>query len=123
MIFRSAFSVVALCTLTSCQSPGGLAQKAPAWSATYRVSYETMANCIVERERLPWTTVTPSIYPREGRATVAVTTPAGSALGTYEIRQISARDSEVTYRSIYGGPGSGAGGDALDKANRCGNAD
>jgi hypothetical protein len=27
----------------------------------------------------------------------------------------------VTYWSIYGGPGSGAGGDALEKANRCGN--
>lgn len=123
MTRRIAISIAALCTSTACQSPGGLAEKAPAWSAVYRVPYETMANCIVERERLPWTTVTPSIYPREGRATVAVTTPTGSALGSYEIRQVSARDSEVTYRSIYGGPGSGAGGDALDKANRCGNID
>lgn len=120
---RTTFSVAALCALTACQSPAGLSQNAPAWTAVYRVPFETMANCIVDRERAPWTTATPSIYPREGRATVTVTTPTGSALGSYEIRQISARDSEVAYRSIYGGPGSGAGGDALEKANRCGNAD
>jgi len=52
---------------------------------------------------------------------VAVTAPTGSAIGVYEIRQISDRNTEVAYSSIYGGPGSGAGGDALDKANGCGN--
>jgi hypothetical protein len=118
---RTVLSIAALCALAACQSPGELAQKAPAWTAAYQVSYDTMANCLVERERLPWVTVTPSIYPRERRATVAVITPSGSALGVYEIRQISARDTEVAYRSIYGGPGSGAGGDALEKANHCGN--
>ena len=65
--------------------------------------------------------VAPSIYPPERRATVAVTAPTGSALGVYDIRQISDRATEVVYRSIYRGPGSGAGGDALEKANRCGN--
>jgi hypothetical protein len=115
------FGVVALVALAACQSPGGLAQKAPAWTATYQVPYDTMANCLVERERLPWVTVTPSIYSPERRATVTVTSPTGSALGVYDIRQVSARDTDVTYRSIYGGPGSGAGGDALDKANGCGN--
>ena len=38
-----------------------------------------MANCLVERERLPWVTVTPSIYPPEQRATVTVTAPTGAA--------------------------------------------
>jgi hypothetical protein len=118
---RTVFSIVALCALTACQSPGGLGQKAPAWIATYQVPYDTMTNCLVERERLPWVTVTPSVYPAERRATIAVTTPTGSALGVYDIRQVSSRATDVTYRSIYGGPGSGAGGDALDKANRCGN--
>lgn len=118
---RTLFTITTLCALTGCQSPSGLAQKGPAWTATYHVPYETMANCLVERERLPLVKVTPSFYPRERRATVAVTTPTGSALGVYEIRQVSARDIDVTYSSIYGGPGSGAGGDALDKANRCGN--
>lgn len=121
MTFRALFAIAALGALTACQSPGGLAQEAPAWTAAYRVPYDTMANCLVERERRPLVTVTPSIYPPERRATVTVTTPTGSALGVYEIRQISARDTEVVYRSIYGGPGSGAGSDALDKANRCGN--
>jgi hypothetical protein len=118
---RTAFSIAALGALTACQSPGGLAQKAPAWTAAYQVPYDKMATCLVERERGPLVTVTPSTYPAERRATVAVTTPTGSALGVYDIRQISGRDTQVAYRSIYGGPGSGAGGDALDKANRCAN--
>jgi hypothetical protein len=118
---RTVFSITALSALTACQSPGALAQKAPAWTAVYQVSYEAMANCLVERERLPLVTVTPSTYPAERRATVSVAAPTGSALGVYDIRQISGRDTEVAYRSIYGGPGSGAGGDALEKANRCGN--
>jgi len=118
---RTVLSNAALCALTACQSSGGLAQKAPAWTATYQVPYDAMAHCLVERERLPWVTVTPSIYPPEQRATVTVTTPTGSALGVYDIRQISSRATDVTYRSIYGGPGSGAGGDALEKADRCGN--
>jgi hypothetical protein len=118
---RTVFSITALSALTACQSPGALAQKAPAWTAVYQVSYESMANCLVERERLPLVTVTPSTYPAERRATVSVAAPTGSALGVYDIRQISGRDTEVAYRSIYGGPGSGAGGDALEKANRCGN--
>jgi hypothetical protein len=118
---RTVSSIAALCALTACQSPAGLAQKAPAWTATYQVPYDIMANCLVERERLPWVTVTPSIYPPERRATITVTAPTGSALGVYDIRQVSASATDVSYRSIYGGPGSGAGGDALEKANRCGN--
>ena len=47
-------SIAALGALTACQSPGGLGQKAPAWTAVYQVAYDTMANCLVERERLPW---------------------------------------------------------------------
>ena len=104
--------------MTACQSPGGLGQKAPAWTAVYQVPYDTMANCLVERERLPWVTVTSSTYPAERRATVAVTAPTGSALGIYDIRQVSGRATEVAYRSILR---QGAGGDALEKANRCGN--
>lgn len=119
---RAIFAISLLCALmTACQSPGEFAQKAPAWTATYQVPYDTLANCLVGRERLPWVTVTPSIYPAERRATVTVTTPTGSALGMYDIRQISDRATDVTYRSIYGGPGSGAGGDALQKADGCGN--
>jgi hypothetical protein len=117
----AALGIAILGVLAACQSPAGLSQGAPTWTAAYQVPYDAMANCLVARERLPWVTVTPSIYAPEQRATVTVTTPTGSALGVYEIRQISARDTEVSYRSIYGGPGSGAGGDALEKANRCGN--
>ena len=118
---RTPCAIAALCALTACQSPDELAQRAPAWTASYRVPYDELATCLVARERLPWVKVVPSTYPRERRAKVLVTSPTGSALGVYDIRQVSDRDSEVAYRSIYGGPGSGAGGDALRKADRCGN--
>ena len=124
MKYRTAFALCALCALcalAACQSPAELSQSAPTWVATYQVPYDAMASCLVEREKLPWTKVTPSIDPRARRATIAVTTLTGSALGTYDIRQVSNRATDVSYRSIYGGPGSTAGGDALDKANRCGN--
>jgi hypothetical protein len=120
MTFRASFSLLALCACaTGCQSPGQLSQDAPAWTATYQVPYDVFANCIAESEKQPWKTVTPAIDSRDRRATVTVTAATGSALGTYDIRQVSARAIDVSYRSIYGGPGSGAGGDALDKANRC----
>ena len=107
--------------LMGCQSPGQLSESAPAWKAVYQVPYERLANCIAEAERSGMVTVTPSTFPQERRARVVVTAPTGSALGVYNIRQISARDTEVLYSSIYGGPGSGAGSGALDKADRCGN--
>jgi hypothetical protein len=115
------FILATLSVLAACQSPAELSQKAPAWTATYRVPYDVMANCLVEREKLPWTKVTPAIDSRDRRATVTVTAATGSALGIYDIRQVSGQTIDVSYRSIYGGPGSTAGGDALDKANRCGN--
>jgi hypothetical protein len=121
MTLRTLLAIAALGTLTACQSPGGLSQKAPAWTAAYRVPYDVMTNCLVEREQRALVTVTPAIYAAERRATVTVTTPTGSALGVYNIRALSARETEVIYHSIYGGPGSGAGGEALDKADRCGN--
>ena len=61
---RILFGIVALSALAACQSPGGLAQKAPAWTAAYHVPYDAMANCLVEREQSPLVTVTPSIYRR-----------------------------------------------------------
>ena len=86
------------------------------------VPYDVLTNCIVERERGPLVTVTPTFYAQERRATVAVTTPTGSAVGVYEIRQISGRGTEVAYRSIFGGPSTDAGGGAFEKARQCGNA-
>ena len=116
----AALGVVVLGAVTACQSPAGLARKAPTWTAAYGVPYDVLANCIAERERGPLVAVTPAIYPPERRATVSVTTPTGSALGVYEIRQISSSSTEVAYRSIYGGPSTDAGGGAFEKAKRCG---
>jgi len=121
MACRTTFALGALCALAACQSPAQLSQSAPTWTATYQVPYDVMASCLVARETLPWTKATPVIDSRDRRATVTVTAATGSALGIYDIRQVSSRAIDVSYRSIYGGPGSTAGGDALDKANRCGN--
>ena len=114
--------VAALPLLAACESPGQLSQRPAAWTATYRVPYDVFAECIAQHERLPWTRVTPSIDSSTRRATVSVATATGSALGFYDIRSVAGGAIEVSYSSIYGGPGSTAGGDALDKANRCGNA-
>ena len=117
---KIVLGIGALWALTACQSPGELAQKPPTWSAAYQVPWETMANCIVARSQRPLVTVTPTFAA--GRAQVVVTNPTGAVLGTFDIRQISGRASEVAYRSIYGGPDSGAGGDARDTADGCARA-
>ncbi len=113
----SVLAVMALGALTACQSPGELAQKPPTWSAAYQVPWDAMANCIVAGSQRPLLTVTPTFSA--GRAQVVVTNPAGAVLGTFDIRQMSGGGTEVSYRSIYGGAGSGAGGDARDLADRC----
>ena len=120
MNFSTVLSLAMLFAAAACQSPGGLAQKPPTWTAVYGVSYDALTNRIVEQERGPLVTVTPTFYAQERRATVAVTTPSGSAVGVYDIRQISG-GTQVSYRSIFGGPTTDAGGGAYEKARRCGN--
>ncbi|CAN5710076.1 hypothetical protein BH11PSE3_BH11PSE3_26000 [soil metagenome] len=115
---RSCLATMALGALvTACQSSGELAQQPPTWSAAYEASWEPMANCIVARSQGPLVAVTPTFSA--GRAQVIVKSPAGGVLGTFDIRQMSPRSTEVSYRSIYGGPNSGAGGDARDLSDRC----
>ena len=117
---RTLLTIAALGATAACQSPAGLAERPPTWTAIYPAPWDALTNCIVERERGPLQTVTPTFNAQERRATVAVTTPTGSALGVYEIRQLG-RGTEVAYRSIYGGPNSDAGSGAYEKARRCGN--
>ena len=114
---RLALAAAGLAALTACQSQSELASKPPTWTAAYQANWETMANCIVQRSQRPLVTVTPTFS--SGRANVAVTNAAGAVLGTFDIRQISGRGTEVAYRSIYGGPTTDAGGDARDIADRC----
>ena len=109
--------LMALGSLTACQTAGELAQKPPTWTTAYQAPWERMANCIVARSQGPLVTVTPTFFAN--RAQVVVTNPAGAVLGTFDIRQISAGGTEVAYRSIYGGPTTDAGGGAKDIADRC----
>jgi hypothetical protein len=114
---KVVLGIAALGALTACQSQSELASKPPTWTAAYQANWETMANCIVQRSQRPLVTVTPTFG--SGRAHVVVTNMAGAVLGTFDIRQVSGRGTEVAYRSIYGGPTTDAGGDARDIADRC----
>ena len=114
---KIVFSLVSLCALAACQSAGQLEQKPPTWTNLYQAPWESMANCIVARSQVPLVTVTPTFSA--GRAQIITKNPAGGVLGTFDVRQVSGRDTEVAYRSIYGGPTTDAGGGARDIADRC----
>ena len=49
-----------------------------------------------------------------GRAQIVTKNPAGGVLGTFDVRQVAGRATEVAYRSIYGGPDTDAGGGARE---------
>jgi len=114
---KIVFTLVSLCALTACQSAGQLEQKPPTWTAMYQAPWEPMANCIVAGSQSPLVTVTPTFSA--GRAQIITKNPAGGVLGTFDVRQVSGRDTEVAYRSIYGGPTTDAGGGARNTADRC----
>lgn len=114
---KIAFSIVSLFALAACQSAGQLEQKPPTWSAMYQAPWEPMANCIVARSQTPLVSVTPTFSA--GRAQIITKNPAGGVLGTFDVRQVNGRDTEVSYRSIYGGPDTDAGGGARNIADRC----
>lgn len=114
---RIALGVATVLTLAACQSAGQLEQKPPTWSAMYQAPWESMANCIVARSQTPLVSVTPTFSA--GRAHIITKNVAGGVLGTFDVRQVNGRDTEVAYRSIYGGPDTDAGGGARNIADRC----
>jgi hypothetical protein len=122
MKISAAFALGILCMTAACQSPGGLADRPPTWTAAYGAPWDALTNCIAEQERSPLVTVTPRFFAQERRATISVTTPTGSAVGVYDIQAVSGGGTQVSYRSIFGGPTSDAGGGAYEKARRCGNS-
>ncbi|MBM3648659.1 MAG: hypothetical protein FJX11_12790 [Alphaproteobacteria bacterium] len=120
MNHKIALTIIPLIALAACESPGELAQKPPTWTAVYQAPWEPLANCIVARSQRPLLTVTPTFS--SGRAQVVVTNPTGAVIGSFDIRRVSARGTEVAYRSIYGGPTTDAGGGAKDIADHCARA-
>ncbi len=104
-------------SVSACQSTAQLEQRPATWNAIYQANWERMANCIVQRSQRPLQTVTPTFSA--GRANIVVTNAAGGVLGTFDVRQVSERDTEVAYRSIFGGPTTDAGGGARDIADGC----
>ena len=117
MRYKNVLSVIPIGLVAACASAGEMAQRPPTWTAVYPAPWEAMANCIVAGSQRPLLTVTPTFS--SGRAQVVVTNPTGGVLGTFDIRQLSTRGTEVAYRSVYGGPDTSAGGDARDLADRC----
>ena len=110
-------ALAASAALSACQSPGQFEQRPPTWTSLYQANWESMANCIVARSQGPLLTVTPTFSA--GRANIVVKNAAGGVMGTFDVRQVNGRDTEVDYRSVYGGPNTDAGGGAQEIANRC----
>ncbi len=110
-------ALAASAALSACQSPSQFEQRPPTWTALYQANWESMANCIVARSQGPLLTVTPTFGA--GRANIVVKNAAGGVMGTFDVRQVNGRDTEVDYRSVYGGPNTDAGGGAQEIANRC----
>ncbi len=110
--------LAALVSLAACQSASQFEQRPPTWTSLYQAHWETMANCIVARQQRPLLTVTPTFSA--GRANIIVKNAAGGVMGTYDVRSVNnGRDTQVDYRSVYGGPDTDAGGGAQEIADRC----
>jgi uncharacterized lipoprotein YajG len=109
--------LAALPVLAACQSASQMEQSPPTWTALYQRPWEPMANCIVAGSQRPLVTVTPTFS--SGRAQVVEKNAAGGVMGVFEIRQVQGGATEVSYRSVYGGPDTDAGGGARRTADRC----
>lgn len=111
-------ALAALAPLAACQSASQFEQRPPTWSSLYQANWESMANCIVARQQRPLLTVTPTFSA--GRANIIVKNAAGGVMGTFDVRSVNnGRDTQVDYRSVYGGPDTDAGGGAQEIADRC----
>jgi hypothetical protein len=117
-ILSGLLGLAAVSSLAACQSAGQFEQRPPTWTSLYQAHWESMANCIVARSQQPLLTVTPTFSA--GRANIIVKNAAGGVMGTFDVRSVNnGRDTQVDYRSVYGGPDTDAGGGAQNIANRC----
>lgn len=101
---------------SGCYSIEEVRQQPVAWTATYPVPFDTMANCLAAQ----WIgnyRVAPAIYPRRADVTIA----ASSVIAEYQIVQISDVSSEVRWHHMHSTPGSLREVDrtARERADRC----
>lgn len=124
---RKLLAAMPLIALAGCTTADELRAKPVAWTATYPVAFDAMANCIalrmVEDAGMARFTVTPQLYQREQRALVTGSSDGWFVI-EYSVRQVSERDSEVSLRSAFVNSGLSGSGLARSRAvaDRCATA-
>lgn len=109
---------LAAAALAGCSSVEDVRQQPVAWSASYAVPFDTMANCLAT-QWLGNYRVVPSVYARERRADVTIA--ASSVIAEYQIEQTVGDTAEVKWRHMYSTPSALRPVDRLarERADRC----
>lgn len=112
--------LAAVVTLGGCYSVDDLKERPLAWSASYSVPFDNMANCLAVRSADAYI-ATPQLYQREERAAVLLSMAGlyGPVIvGEYDIRTTSPSTIALSYRqrpSLIGDTKP-----ARERADRCG---
>jgi hypothetical protein len=102
--------------LAGCHSVDDVRSSPVQWTATYPVAFDVMANCLAGQTARDFD-VTPQLYQSERRANVILGAKGTySLVAEYQVRQTTASDSEVTWRTVSGLANSTI---AQNRANRC----
>ena len=110
------YCVLAAVGLAGCHTVDDVRSQPVQWTATYAVSFDAMANCLAAQSARDFD-VTPQLYQSERRADVTLGIKGGySLLGEYQVRQTTASDSEVKWRSVSSLASTEL---ARNRANRC----
>jgi hypothetical protein len=89
------------------------------WTATYPGSYETLSNCIAS-QYAGELRVAPQVYPTVQRSSILLSSGSG-ADAEFQVKQINAASSQVTWQRATGLFGSGLSDrTARERADKCG---
>lgn len=89
------------------------------WTATYPGSYETLSNCIAS-QYAGELRVAPQVYPTVQRSSILLSSGSG-ADAEFQVKQISATSSQVTWQRATGLFGSWLSDrTARERADKCG---
>ncbi|MCX7366801.1 MAG: hypothetical protein NTV97_33995 [Alphaproteobacteria bacterium] len=96
---RAVVFLLMLIPLASCAASIDDVRAEPVrWSNTYRVPFDTMANCLAARSIQDWS-VAPQVYPREGVAYVTVAAKdSNTIMAEYVVRRQADGGSLVEWR-------------------------
>lgn len=124
MTIRTLCAVLLASGVVACTTTGLTSKPKPdlpVWSATYNVSYTTMANCLAARPIGGFTGV-PSIQPDAGVATVTLALGDGTRMAiNFIIRRTGSGTSMVEWRRhLTVGGWEPIDSDAHNRADTCG---